>query len=467
MQNQKINKILFAFVYALLMNSNLYGQIVIENSDHAVNIALQNSNDLVLQELLSLTEMKLAKMSFRDFLPSVDFSMSNSQSVTEYGSDNKSKSFSLTATQVLYDGGQRSFAYKLNNISSLYTYDEYQQSLKSFSSEIINQYYSLLKQVEIVKIKRDLLNAANEQLTIIQRELELGLTLETNYLEYLISYLETENDYEISERELERQKDSFKVSLGLDKNVEIDFTEDFLYEGTYKPLLEYKDFLFERIKLESIDLKKQNLELLANQTQIDYKKRWYFPTVSLESNISFSGENYPLTQPDYSLKLSFSFANNPLAFTDYGKNIGIKNKKIVSIGDSVSVNILPSSTFVLENKQEKLNQLKLKLQNEQTKNQLYENLLDSIYNHDDSIHEIEMKTKSIELQKKKIKVSEVSLQNGSLKRVDYLESLIKMASSKIELLENIVNVGLLERNLEIAAKIPFGEIISVCENQQN
>lgn len=148
------------------------------------------------------------------------------------------------------------------------------------------------------------------------------------------------------------------------------------------------------------------------------------------------------------------------------KKLVSKKNKLTSIGDTVSVNVLPSSTFVLEDKQEKIGQLRMKLQNEQTKNQLYESLLDSIYNHDDSVHEIEMKAKSIALQKKKIEVSEVELKNGSLKRVDYLGSLIKLASSEIELLEDIVNVGMLERNLEIAAKIPFGEIAHVCEDQK-
>ena len=466
MQKKKINRIILSFVFTLLLNAEIYGQIVIQNSEHAVNIALQNSNELVLQGLSSLTGMKLAKMSFRDFLPSIDFSMSNTQSVTEYGSDNKSKSFSLSAKQVIYDGGQRLLSYKLNNISSLYAYEEYEQSLKSFSSEIINQYYSLLKQIEIVKIKKDLLETADVQLAIIQRELELGITLETNYIEYLISYLETKNDYEVSKRDLDRKKDSFKVSLGLEKSIDIIFIEGFTAEDTYKPLIDYKEFLYERIKLENIELKKRNLEIMSNQAQIDYKKHWYFPSVSLEGSISFSGNNYPLTQPDYSFKLSFGFANNPVVPVEYGKKVGVKKNKVTSIGDTVSANVLPSSTFVLEDKQEKISQLRIKLQNEQTKNQLYESLLDSIYNHDDSVHEIEMKAKSIELQKKKIAISEIELKNGSLKRVDYLELLIKLASSEIELLEDIVNVGMLERNLEIAAKIPFGEIAHVCENHK-
>ena len=205
---------------------------------------------------------------------------------------------------------------------------------------------------------------------------------------------------------------------------------------------------------------------MSNQAEIDYKKHWFLPTVALESSVSFSGKNYPLTQPDYSFRLSFSFANNPLIPFEYGKKIGIKQRKLASIGDNVSASIIPSSTFVLEKNQMKINLLRIKLQNEQIKNQLYENLLDAIYNHDDSVYEIEMKEKSIALQKKKIEVSEVELKNGSLKRVDYLESLIKLAGTEIERLENVVNVGMLERDIEMAAKIPFGEIAHVCEDQK-
>ena len=132
----------------------------------------------------------------------------------------------------------------------------------------------------------------------------------------------------------------------------------------------------------------------------------------------------------------------------------------------MSSTFLPSTTFVMDEKQQEIFLLQSKLKNQQTRNQLYETLLDSIYEHDDSIYEIEMKTKMIALQKKKIEISNVELTNGSLKRVEYLELLVKLASSEIELLENLVNVGMIERDIEISTNIPFGELIYVCENQK-
>ena len=182
--------------------------------------------------------------------------------------------------------------------------------------------------------------------------------------------------------------------------------------------------------------------------------------------MSFSGKDYPLTQPDYSIQLSFSFANNPFLPIDIKKKVSIKNGKITSIGDSASTQILPSSTFALEDMQEKLYLQQSKIKYEQTKNQLYEALLDLVYEHDDYVYEIEIKTKSINLQKKKIEISKVELKNGSLKRVDFLEYLVKLASSEIELLESIINIGMIERNLEILTNIPFGEIQYVCENKK-
>lgn len=462
-KSNKFCTILFLFLF---IHFHSYGQIIIEDSTHAVNIAMQNSSEIILQGISALTNMKISKFNIRDFLPSVNFTFSDNQSISQFSADNTSKSLTLAASQVIFDGGQRSLSYKISNMSNLYAYNEYEQAEKIFTTQILNQYYSVLKNVEIVRIKNDLLNVAKEQLVIVEREFQLGLITETNYLEFYISYLETENDKKVSERELERQIQAFKVLLGLDKNVEISFLESFAIDESYTTLIDYVDFLYERIKLENSELKKQNLEILATQTQLDYKKKWYLPVVNLEASLSFSGKNYPLTQPDYSVKLSFSFENNPIFPLEIKENVGIKNNKVVSTGNSMSSTFLPSTTFVMDEKQQEIFLLQSKLKNQQTRNQLYETLLDSIYEHDDSIYEIEMKTKMIALQKKKIEISNVELTNGSLKRVEYLELLVKLASSEIELLENLVNVGMIERDIEISTNIPFGELIYVCENQK-
>lgn len=453
----------FLFILLFFIPVNIYSQIRIKDSDNAVKIALQNSNESFYQEIKILSDMKIAKYSIRDFLPTLDFSFANNQSVTENGSDNKSKTMVFSATQLIFDGGQRKLKYDLNNISSLYTLKEFEQTKQTFSYEIQNQYYSLLKQIEIVKIKNELVENAAKQLEIIEIEKNLGLTLETDYLEYLISYLETENDRDTCQRDLERQKDTFKVALGLNKNVEIEFEEDFSIDNDYFELQDYANFLFERAKSSNLELKKQLLSMSATQKQINYSKQWFLPSITVEGSISFSGKNYPLTEPGYSIKLGFSFANNPLFPTEYGKTIGVKKNKINSIGDNATIKLFPSSTFILEGKQAEISLMQAKLNYNSSQNQLYEELLDDIYNHDDYLHTAKMKERSIALQEKRILVSEIELKNGNMKMIDYLQQLIKLSSSKIELLDYKLKTQMIERKIEVITEIPFGEIKNVCQ----
>lgn len=460
----KNRKLPLAFGIYLVLTNLLFGQIVINNSDSAVNIALQNSKSYIYEGLNSLAAMKQTQFGVKDFLPSLEFSFSNNQSVSYYSSDNKSKSLSLSLTQVLFDGGQRKLNYDLNNLSSLYTYNEYEQALRKFSSDVLNQYYSILKQKEVVQIKKELVNTVTEQLLIIEKEKDLGVTLETDYLEFMISYLDTLNDYDKNVRNLEKQTDSFKMTLGCDRNVVLEFTETFSNDKEYVPITPYIDFLYQRALSSSLELKKQNLNILATQKQIDYKNRWYMPSVSLDGSVSFSGRQFPLTEPDYSVALSFSFDKNPLLPTTYKKNLGITDE-INSIGDSVRTTILPSTTFAIENKMNQISLLQTKLNYANSKDELYESMLDAVYNHDDYVHNVEMKNRSVELLERKIEVSNIELKTGDITRVEYLKSLIELSTARIELLENKVSTGILENSIEIMVQIPFGELVNVCENQ--
>lgn len=461
MKNKRISTI---FWICFSFSNLLYGQIVIPNSDYAINIALQNSKSNIYEGLNSLAGLKLAKIGVKDFLPVMELSYSSNNNVSVYAVDNKSKSLSLSLTETLFDGGKRRFSYEMSNLSSLYTYNEYEQALRQFSSEVLIQYYNILKQKEILKIKNELLSTVEMQLSIIQKEMELGVTLETDYLEYMITYLDTKNDVEKSCREYDKLLNAFKMILGCDKNVEISFEEDYSIEKEYTPIMDYIDFLYQRSLSNSLELKKQNLQIIATQKQIDYNNRWYLPSVSLETSISFSGQNFPLTEPDYSIQLSFSFENNPLFPNTIKKSIGIKNR-VDSIGDSGFVNILPSTTFPVEKKQQKLSLLQSKLNYANAKDQLYETMLDVVYQHDDYVHSIDMQERKLELMERKIEVSNIELKTGDITRVEYLKSLIDLSSAKIELLESKVETGILENSIEIIVQIPFGELINVCENQ--
>ena len=117
-------------------------------------------------------------------------------------------------------------------------------------------------------------------------------------------------------------------------------------------------------------------------------------------------------------------------------------------------------------KQNKISLLQLKLQYENSINQLYDSISDAIYSLDDLLHSIIIQEKTINLQQKKIEVSKAELKTGNIKRVDYLEDLINLASYKIQLLDEKFNAQNQIRTLEIITYIPLGELENVCKNQK-
>ena len=199
---------------------------------------------------------------------------------------------------------------------------------------------------------------------------------------------------------------------------------------------------------------------------MEFSKNWFLPTISLEGGLSFSGTNFPLTEPSYNLKFNFSFSDNPLLPTDINKSLSLKNQKLNNITDNASFTLLPSSTYLTTLKQNKISLLQLKLQYENTINQLYDTISDTIYSLDDLLHSIIIQEKTINLQKKKIEVSKAELKSGNIKRVDYLEDLINLASYKIQLLDEKFNAQNQIRTLEIITYIPLGELENVCKNQK-
>ena len=89
-------------------------------------------------------------------------------------------------------------------------------------------------------------------------------------------------------------------------------------------------------------------------------------------------------------------------------------------------------------------------------NSMYENLFQQIASYDDSIDNIERIKETVDLQNKRLIISEKQVEKGTLKRIDYLKQLEELAEQKISLLESITSFHELTRTLEIALDLPFG-----------
>jgi outer membrane protein TolC len=247
----------------------IWGQeIIFYSAADAASFAARNSRVYILQRQNALLNMSIARFSIQDFLPALDFSISESDSTTLLAGDSRTKTIQASISQTIFNAGKSTLTYNMNRSNALYGYRDYELSLQNFRSEVISIYYQYLLQKELIEIKEELVTAAKAQLIILEKEVELGITLETDYLEYLISYVQIEFDRDQSIRDLHNLERRFKNVLGLGEQVLFEI-RDLLFANTDHFLIEpHNSRLLAIVLRNSLDLKKQDISIYFSSLQI-------------------------------------------------------------------------------------------------------------------------------------------------------------------------------------------------------
>lgn len=433
-----------------------FSETVFRSPEEAAEFAVSNSKEYRLKKLHVEASYKAARFALQEFLPSFNASWSENDAIKIGGADSHSKSLQFSARQVIGDGGKRIVAYKMNKTNAYYAVKTYEQELQAFQSSVINQYCLCLRQQEIIKIKNDLEKNAAAQLEIIKEEYRLGIALENDYLEYLISFRKIQNDKKKAERELRTQMRVLKSIIDMAADEELRL-ENALTGGTDIPYLEPHIADLQRMTDErNPAIKKSEAVLQYAEQRYKYTKLFFLPEVAVEGGVSFSGTAYPLNKPSYSLKLSLNFQNVPFVPTTIGNGYGFNKKQLVGLDNSLSAGIVPDTNYFIKRNVDKI---ALEREGEQLrlqKNAVHEQLFERAAAYDDGKDSIERISESILLREKRLAVSAEQVEKGEMKRIDYLVELIKLAEEKINRIAAETAVRAALRDIEILLCVPFG-----------
>ena len=433
-----------------------FSETVFRSPEEATEFAVSNSKEYRLKKLYVEASYKAARIALQEFLPSFNASWSENDAVKIGGTDSHSKSLQFSARQVVGDGGKRIVAYKMNKTDAYYAVKTYEQELQAFQSSVINQYCLCLRQQEIIKIKNDLEKNAATQLEIIKEEYRLGIALENDYLEYLISFRKIQNDKKRAERELRTQMRVLKSIIDMAADEELRL-ENALTGGADIPYLEpHIAELWHMTDERNPAIKKAEAALHYAEQRYKYTKLFFLPEVAVEGGVSFSGTAYPLNKPSYSLKLSLNFQNVPFVPTTIGNGYGFNKKQLVGLDNSLSAGIVPDTNYFIKHN---IGKIALEREGEQLrlqKNAVHEQLFEKAAAYDDGKDSIERISESILLREKRLAVSAEQVEKGEMKRVDYLAELMELAEEKINRIAAETAVRAALRDIEIVLCVPFG-----------
>lgn len=451
---------LFSFLFVafnMLGKSRAFGQIIISSAQEASDFAIGHSKTLKLQRLSLEAAAKSSRLAISSFLPRFDFSLNENDTVKIGGADSRNKSITANVTQMIFDGGKAKITYDMNNAESFYNLKLYEIELNKLRSNVINSYYVIIQLQKQIDIQEQLEANAKTQLDIMRKETDLGLTLENDYLEYLISFRKIQDELKQYKRELRTKERTFKILIGLDLESEISVSEDYSEEQEMLPYLEEKSSrLWTILKNNSPTIKKSQTALYYAQQQYNYSNRVYCPTVSFNGGVSFSGTQYPLGNPSFSASMIFSFDNNPLIPMSFQNGYDFNKNQLSAVKNTASLSLSPQPGYISEKRSEKiaLNSKKENMKDEETS--LYEDLFSKIASYDDCIDTVLRTQETIELQQRRLIVSKEQVEKGLMKKIDYLKILQQQAQQEISLMQAEVSMKSIVRELEISLCIPFG-----------
>jgi outer membrane protein TolC len=460
---RKIQAVVFILSLSASFPAGAQG-IEINSAGEAAEMAVQNSQVWTIGRQRILMGMGAAKRGIQDFLPTLGFSFSESDSISLLAGDSRSKSIRFSLSQPLFDGGRKKLAYEAGRLSALYGLQEFEGQYRSFLSSVMSLYYRCLLQQEMEGIRRDLAVQAGEQLAILKMETELGLSLETDYLEYAASYMEIEQEYDQALRDLGALERRLKAALGLKAEAHIRIGSEAAAEAErifYEPRL---DYLWAMVRDSSGTLKKLALDVEYSRKERDYGKRWYIPSIGVQGSMSFSGTAYPLTEPDYSLQLTFDFSGLDFLSLNASRGAGFERSRLQQLSGSYTGNIRPLPAYPLSRKQGELNLLESTLQLAEGERELRERLYETAVSHDDNLRAAENTEQRIALMERRIQFSRLQLERGEKKRIDYVSELNSLAQARISLTDYLTQASALERDLEIQTGFPFGGLADACRN---
>jgi outer membrane protein TolC len=463
----KIQTIVLLFVLSAAPRGG--GQeLTINSAGEAAELAVQNSQVWTIGRQRALMNMGAAEKSIQDFLPTFGFSFSESDSTSILAGDSRSKTIRFSLSQPLFDGGRKKLAYEAGRLSALYGLQEFEGQYQGFLSSVMSLYYQYILLREMEGIRAGLTAQAGEQLAILKKEMELGLSLETDYLEYAASYMEIEQEHGQVQRDLGALERRLKAALGLQEESRLRIGSGTAAEAErffYEPHL---DYLWALARGSSVTLKKLALDMEYGRKERDYGKRWYIPSIGVQGNISFSGTSYPLTEPNYSLQLTFDFSGLDFLSLNASRGAGFERSgpqpRLQQLSGSYAGNIRPLPAYPLSRKQGELNLLESALRLAEGERELRERLYEAAVSHDNNLRAAENTEQRIALMERRIRFSRLQLERGEKKRIDYLSELNSLAQARISLTDYLTQVSALERDLEIQTGFPFGGLADACRN---
>ncbi len=428
-------------VYSLpveFSENHLDERILTIDLEEAINLALGNSVELryaLFNQKIALANLRLG---YRQFLPELSVGINQNDSVNYNQLDTHTKQLSLGIQQLIFDAGRLSAS--MDNQKNQIHLESLNMELsrEELVFSIISLYIDIINFRQRKAIQQETYNTALIQYEIAKEELNLGVITELDYLDIDLSFKNLEIELEKTEQEERLLLFKFARALGYDPEAQIPIPTGYINPEYIGFITEYNsEYWLGLAREQSVEFISRRFQIASLNDVLQKSRFSWLPAVSAKFTFTLSGDEYPLTEPGFSIGLNFSFAIPTFPVTA-GTTIGKRNPEERSRGYSISGDVADNLQDIYSIRVAKLNLAKASNELVDFETDFRFNIQESLINLENHKQMLNLLFDKLLIEEKRVEIQRLKLDLGEIQRIDYLKSEIKLSELKIEILSNLL-----------------------------
>ncbi|MFA6505736.1 MAG: TolC family protein [Treponemataceae bacterium] len=412
----------------------------------AGGMAIAASDELRAENATQLLREGAWVLGLRAYLPKVSFAIGEDDRLSMLNADSFSKSMSVTADQLVWDGGRTSVSRSLEAAEIALARQTLERKARDIAEAAVAAYRSVLSAREMTSIKESGLESLREQRRIMEVELASGLARADELAEADIAVGSAEIealDAKMNEREAclaFAGALSLEVLPPLAERVETERRAVLLDETAVKAAID-------AARVANADLVASRLSIVKKEAEARQASASWAPTVRLTASARVSGDRYPLTRSAWNVGLNIDFSGPFLsgsASTGAGReppydSSANASAKVEPLSDPASALSARSAAVALSLERERYAKAVVLMDRTITAAAQKYALLDK---------RTSLARASVALAKRKLELMTLNTEMGRATRIEAMEARAEVAAAEASLVSSATSLIEGERALE-------------------
>jgi outer membrane protein TolC len=417
----------------------------------AASAAVSSSDELRAERALAVLRRGAWVLGLRAYFPTLTLSVGEDDRLSETGADSFSKSLSVSAEQLVWDGGRTTTGRRIEAAELDVAGAELERTARKLGEAAVDAYRSVLASRQLADIRMSTAESIAEQRRIMDAEARAGLVTADELAAADIELEGAEIAYRSALLDAELAELALSRAVGMDELPELSETLSVDYEGVDVAPAAVADAARGRnpeLAAARLSIAKSRAEARAGSTA-------WAPTLSLTGSYRVGGDEYPLTSYAWSVGVNLEFSG-PWGGLSTAAGTGREGKYDRTANASASAEPLTDPAAALRGRQAAVS-VDLETRKYEAALKAMERTAETtVASYRLTGRKLALARRSLGAEERKYQLALLQADLGRLRRVDVMEQRIEVAKKAVSAVEAAAAFIAAERSVEQLMDLPPG-----------